>query len=323
MLRHIGIVTVAVLVVAILLLWIVAFTVGSTEKVLVKTFGETTRVLEGHNPQQAGLSFKWPYPVQEVVRYDARTFFFEDALTQFQTYDKKLMLATMFCAWRIEDPVKFHRAVVTVSAAEQRLRDLLRDTKEKVLPKYSMSDYANTEADRMKLAEIEQEVYKQIQAQARENYGVEVAMVGIKSLGLPESVTTDVIEAMKNERQKEISTYKASGEAQATAIRERAKGAAEQIREFAKTKAAKIESEGVKATIQYYQQYSQNESLAAFLRTLESTRKALQGQTVIVLDPQAMSSLGYFTTGPPASVAGTPPASSDQKVETPQKNAEK
>lgn len=322
MLRHIGIVTVAALVVVVLLLWIVAFTVGSTEKVLVKTFGETTRVMEGHKPEQAGLSFKWPYPVQEVVRYDARTFFFEDAQTQFQTFDKKLMLATMFCAWRIEDAVKFHQAVVTVGAAERRLRDLLRDTKEKVLPKYSMSDYVNTETDRMKLAEIEQEVHDQIAAQARDSYGVGVVTVGIKSLGLPESVTQDVIVAMKSERQKEISTYKASGEAQATAIRERAKAASQIITEFAKTKAAKIESEGIKATIQYYEQYSQNEPLSAFLRTLESTRKALKDQSVIVLDPASMTSLGWFGHGPPASVAGTPPAPADQKLETPQKKAD-
>ena len=75
--RRVGMILVAILVVVILLVSTVAFTVPSTEIVLVKTFGKTTSVYDGNVGEQAGLKFKWPYPIQRVVRYDARTFVFE------------------------------------------------------------------------------------------------------------------------------------------------------------------------------------------------------------------------------------------------------
>jgi membrane protease subunit HflC len=301
MVRHVGMIVVAVLVVAVLLVSTVAFTVPSTEKVLIKTFGQTTHVFDGGREQDAGLKFKWPYPVQRVVRYDARTFILEGTQAEFQTRDKKLMQGMMYCAWRIADPVKFNRSVETVKAGERRLMDLLHDAWAKVRSNYNMRDYVNTQEKNMKLGDIERDVHNLIRAQASREYGVEIVMVGIKSLGLPESVTKDVIEAMKKERQKEIKFYESSGEAQATAIRERAKAASQKILAFARTKAANIKAEGESAAAKYYVEFSKNEELSIFLRWLDSLKKTLNERTVMVLDPKIFPPLGWFTT-PPSSL---------------------
>jgi membrane protease subunit HflC len=306
MARHVGMIAVAVLVVAVLLVSTVAFTVPSTEKVLIKTFGQTTHVFDGSKKEDAGLKFKWPYPVQKVVRYDVRTFILEGAQAEFQTSDKKLMQGMMYCAWRIADPVKFNRSVETVEAGERRLRDLLHDAWAKVRSNYNMRDYVNTEEKSMKLGDIERDVHNLIKTQANKEYGVEIAMVGIKSLGLPESVTKDVIEAMKKERQKEIQFYESSGKAQAMAIRERARAASQKILAFARTKASNIQAEGESAAAKYYVEFAKNEELSMFLRWLDSLKKTLNERTVMVLDPKILPPLGWFTDGPPSSLQEVP-----------------
>ena len=68
MVKHIGIISVAVLVVVVLLLSTVAFTVDSTDIVLVKTFGRVTRVYNGGEPGRAGLKFKLPFLFESIVR---------------------------------------------------------------------------------------------------------------------------------------------------------------------------------------------------------------------------------------------------------------
>ena len=69
-------------VVLLLLAWMFLFKVDFTEHVIVRTFGKTTSVLDGAD--DAGLHMRWPF-VQEIVRYDARTFDFAPALSAAHT----------------------------------------------------------------------------------------------------------------------------------------------------------------------------------------------------------------------------------------------
>lgn len=318
MLKHMGTIVIAALVVAALLVAIVAFTVPSTEMVLVKTFGDITAAFDGRQDAQAGLKFKIPL-VQEAVHYDARTSVFDDAMSQFQTADKKLMLASMYCAWRVGDPRKMdEKGLRTTVLAEQRLREILRDAKEKTLVQYNMSDFVNTVEKDMKLTQIEDRVYQRLSAQADE-YGVKIVAVGIKYLGLPESVTKDVIEAMMKERQQEIQTYRASGEATAKAIRERAQSSSKQILAFAEKKATVIRAEGESAAAKYYDQFRQNESLSIFLRQMEALKQILKDKAVLVLDPGVLPSLGWLREGPPADAAGKTASASAQAPATEKK----
>ena len=306
MMKHTGMIVVAALVVVVLLLGTVAFTVPSTEKVLVKTFGKTTRVLYGDRDADAGLHLKWPYPIQTVIRYDARTFAFEDPHMQFETSDKQQMFSAMYCAWRVDDPDKFHRSVETVETAEQRLRSLLNNKKRDVLTKYDMSRYVNTDETSMKLDEMARKIHALMKDQARKDYGVEIAQVGFKSLSLPEKVTADVIEAMKKERQKEVQRYRASGEAMAKAIRKWAERARDQVLAFARNKADRIRAEGEAAATEYYAIFQENETLAVFIRELMSLRKILADKVLLVLDPESLRPLRYFSAPPTAAEAGPP-----------------
>jgi len=305
--RHIRLILLAVIVVALLLLSTVAFTVNQYEDiVLVKTFGKTAAVYDGRRGDQAGLKFKMIYPIQEEVRYDSRTFILEDAHEQVQTIDKHNLLLTMFCLWRIDDPVRFQSTIRTVEEARERLRTALRSAKSDVVGRRSLDDFVNTDPASMKLEQIERDILAAVSGQARRDYGVEVRMVGIKSIGLPEVVSKSIIDSMKEERQKDVLYYEGQGKSRAEDIVARADSASKQILVFAQRKAADIRTQGTLAAAAYYKDFAKNRQLSAFLRSLDSLKKELEKHTTIVLDATVLPTVDLFRKGPSA-VPTAPP----------------
>jgi len=294
------------LVVAVLLTWMVTFKVEFTEHVLVQTFGKTTRVLSGD--ADAGLHMKWPFPIERVVRYDARTFLFEDTMNELTTNDKQNITLTTFCAWRIADPAVFQAAIETVKAGQSGIRTKLQAAKSAVIGKRNMEDLVNTDPQRMQIAAIEQAMLDEVRVEALRDYGADVVSIGIRSLSLPESVSDKVIENMKAERQREANRYRAAGQAQALAIRERAREASEQILAFADRKAREIRAEGDRAAAESYKEFEADWRLAAFLRSLESLKTELQGRAVFLLDGSAVPAAGFFRDGPSLPKVPVPPA---------------
>ncbi|MCD6304625.1 MAG: protease modulator HflC, partial [Planctomycetes bacterium] len=289
--------TAVLVAIAVLLLvaWMVLFKVEFTEFALVRTFGQTTRVLNGR--RDAGLHVKWPF-IQQVVRYDARMHVFEDTMNELPTSDKQNVTLTTYCAWRIADPNKFQTTIGTVQAAENGLRTKVRSAKSAVIGRRKMAELVNTDPNEMHIEPIEQEMLDIVRPEARKDYGIDVVTIGIKSLGLPESVSNRVIEAMKEERQKEVKRYESAGKAEALAITERAREAREQILAFANRKAGEIRAQGDRAAAEWYKQFQQNWQLAAFLRSLESLKKELTGRAIFLLDGSAIPAVKYFRSGP-------------------------
>ena len=83
------------------------FTVDRTEFVYLTQFGRHVATFDGANDAEAGLHFKWPWPVQSVVRYDNRLQFFDLQETQLLTkdvergtVDKPILIGAYVC-WRV------------------------------------------------------------------------------------------------------------------------------------------------------------------------------------------------------------------------------
>ncbi len=300
--KHIGILALAVLVVGSLALNTIAFQVDENKDiVLIETFGKVTEEIVGRDAP--GLNFKWPYPIQKVVRYDGRTSVFEDTGDQASTKDEQNLIVTMYCAWRIGNPREFHRSVNTddfeekVAKVQDRIRNLLRSAKKDVMGLHTMVDFINTDPQLMKLDQIEGEILASVRDKAMADYGVEIVRVGIKSLALPESVTEQVINAMKAGRQRDITSYQQEGEAVATAIEQRARSDRDQIMDFAERKANEIRSEGDQAAARYYTEFKDAE-FANFLRVIESLKVELAHKTVFLLDGTGLPHIRWFKDGP-------------------------
>ncbi len=305
---YVGIIILGVFVLAALLAYMVTYTVSSTEMALVTTFGKVDpdRVHDGRDPSEAGLKFKWPRPAETLYRYDARIQQFENAFNEISTKDGAQVIVTMFCQWRVADPVVFHASVKSIKVAEAQLRERLDSAQNNFIGQMNMEELINTDPKRMKLQAIETQIVESLNADMADIYGIDVVTVGFRTLGLPESTTETVIQAMKNERMAEIRKYRARGQSLADAISSRARSASDTIMAFARLKADNIRTEGYRQSAQRYQQYAANPEFAMFLRSLESLKKELSNQTVILLDGSKIPAVNFFKDGP--SVNSTLPA---------------
>ncbi len=296
MTKRIGIIVIALVIAGGLLLCTVAYTVDYTEISLVKTFGRLSQPVYGRT--DAGLKFKFPWPIQSLTRYPATGLSLESTMTETQTMDGQNIIVTTYCVWRIDDPAKFHGAIEKVALAEEELRKKLSSYTAAIVGRHDLGHFVNTDRKKMRLPEIEREILELIRRQARDDYGVEVVSVGIKNLGLPESTTAEVIGKMKAERNNTAGTLRAEGRAEADAIRERALAAKTKIETFARSRADSLESEGYRAAKELYPQFKKNERFSMFLRSLKSLERELSGRTVMLLDGSLVPAVKYFRTGP-------------------------
>ncbi len=295
--KRIAIIVVASVIVIVLLLCTVAYRVEYTKAAVVADYvtGETKAIM---GLTDAGLKFKWPWPIQKVTIYPATMFTLEDAISEVQTSDHQKILVSAYCVWRIDNLMKFNESKATVESAEEALRSLLTSSKRAVGGRHVLGEFINTDPNAMIIPQIEREVLAPVKAHAHKTWGVDVVSVGIKTLGLPEGVTDDVIDAMKKEREKEAGIIRSEGENTADAIRARGKEAADKIIAFAKRKANSIESEGARAAAELYPRFSRNERFSMYLRNLRSLEAELSGRTVYVLYGPEIPAVRYFREGP-------------------------
>lgn len=309
--KHIAIILLGVLIVGGLLTYTFAYQVDELKDiVIIETFGKVTRTLVGREEGSAGLHVKWPSPFEKVIRYDARGFVFEGTHTNLNTSDKQLVIVTAYCHWRISDAKRFHTAFrddnpdKKVERVQAKLKEMLSKSVGETIAQYDLSVFINTDPTKMKLEKVEKSILEGTEgkegfaAPAMRDYGVEIVRLGITRLDLPEEVTKEVINAMKEERQRDVKRYESGGKAEAEAIVARAQAARDQIMAFANRKAKNIKTEGDKAAAEYYKQFRTNPQFAIFLRSLESLKKELAEKSTIILDGSRVPAVRWILDGP-------------------------
>ncbi|MHC4089931.1 MAG: SPFH domain-containing protein [Planctomycetota bacterium] len=257
----------------VLLLYMCTFQVRSTEVGVRKTFGNADRNVIG----EAGLYFKWPWPVQSVVKYDKRLRILTDRTEETRTADSKNIILTTFAVWTIADPYKFHVTYPDEEAGRKALRTKIRSHKMAVTGKYDFSEFVSTDPGERKLPQIEGELMALISDEAKDEFGVDIKMFGIKQLGLPEEVTKSVFESMKTTEETKAENYKAEGEAKAAEIVASATAARQRILAVTKRKV-------------------EHQDLRIFLDKLAALEEVLKTRTTLILDP-ATQPIDLFDEG--------------------------
>ena len=260
-----------------------AFQVRQTEVAVVTTFG---RYSESSTKTDPGLYFRLPWPIQNVYKFDNRIQNFERKFEQTTTRDARNLLVTIYIGWRIADPQIFlQRFDGDVNKAKQNLENLVRDAKNGVIGQHPFSDLISTNPEQLKFEAIQNEMLTSIQGKAKENYGIEVKMVGIKQLGLPEAITGKVFERMREERQRLVKRYQGEGEARAIEIRAEADRQRREILAEAEAKATVMMGQAQAEANKYYEEFEKAPELAVFLLQLKALREATADKTTLILDP--------------------------------------
>jgi membrane protease subunit HflC len=288
----------------IFFLLLFTFQVRQTEVVVVTTFAKPS----AQPITEPGLYFKWPLPIQRVVRFDKRIYNFEDEFEQMLTADGNNLLASVYVGWTIAKPREFFSSFPTGKAesAEPQLKSLVRGTKQAVIGRHAFSDFVSSDPKQVKFAAVEQEILNGIQAAALAKYGVSVHFVGIKRLGIPENVTTKVFDRMTAERQKEIDRLRTVGESEKIRIQSAADRDRAEILSKAQAEALAIRGEADREVSKYFEAFQQNPRLALFLIQLQALESTLSKGSTIVADLSTFpfNMLQNITTNLPAETNG-------------------
>ena len=278
--KNIGTILAAIFLGLVLLLYMCAFQVRFTEVAIKVTWGKPAKAAI----DDPGLGFKWPAPVQTVVKYDKRIRTLEDRVEETSTKDRKNILLTTYTLWRIADAATFHTNFPNgVEDAESKLLTTIGTHKLAVIGNRDLREFISTDPEDRKIAEMEQVLRSAIAKDTRA-YGVEIVGFGFKKLGLSPSVTTSIFEQMRSNEEKEAAKYIAQGEADASRIIAKATAAEQRILAAARQKVAGIEANAQSVVSGYYAEFKEHPELQIFLDKLRTVANALQTRTTLILD---------------------------------------
>ncbi|MBQ7403599.1 MAG: hypothetical protein IJW05_09180 [Lentisphaeria bacterium] len=267
---------------AIFLIAIFSYQVSTTEQAVVLTLGKIDE-----NVRQPGLHFRWPFPIQKVMKYDTRLRCYDGNIGKLEetpTSDGKNITISIYTVFRIKDLIKFQSAGGSIVAAEEQLGILMRTAKGAVVGKYRFDQLVNSDPKKIMIPAMEADMLKMIAPNAAEQYGLEVISVNIRTIGVPDNPAKAIAERMISERKARAAEYKSEGEKVSKKIMTDADAARMRILTEAEAQAKKLRAEGDAAAAAHYAVFRENPQLALFLRKLDSMKRLMGERTTLILD---------------------------------------
>jgi len=244
----------------------------------------------------AGLHYKTPF-IQEVTYFEKRILIWDGDPNQIPTNDKTFVYIDVTARWRISDALQFLQAVNNETRAMTILDDIIDGTVRDLVNKNNLvdiirssdwqipegaepGDYEAMQAGRDKIAGI---IFDEA-SKLTPKYGIELIDVMFKRVNYIESVRRKVYDRMISERKRIASEKRAVGEGEKADILGRVEKELKEItskatREAEETKGkADAEAAGI-----YAKAYSSDPEFYAFLRTMESYKKAIGTNSKLIL----------------------------------------
>ena len=282
----------AVLFVVVIGLFSASYTVRFTETAVKTTFGSAS---EKSIVSEPGFHLKWPYPIQNVTKYDKRIRIVQTRSETVQTADDFQIIVESYLTYRVEDPLKFFRSFSNAGdrafdhfkkAEDDVLRDLLRSALGET-SKYKMSQLFTTQEGASVIPHLETEVFDLLMdgghgGKPLQDYGILVTSVGIHRIVLPEETTAAVINRMGANRDRLAERYESEGRSQARAIEAEAKSNADRIRAFAQRRADEILAKGEQEAAPYLAQQNINPELAVFIQNIKLMRESMAKKFTLI-----------------------------------------
>ncbi|RIW29717.1 protease modulator HflC [Bacillus salacetis] len=278
-------------VIAVLLLVLLnVFIVKEGEYRVVRQFGEVVRIEE-----EPGLNYKIPF-IQTVSTLPKYQMTYDVSEAEINTKDKKRMLIDNYAVWRIEDPIKMISNARNVINAETRMEEFIYSVVRAELGKLNYAEVINDEKSAR--GSLNDRVTERVnELLDKGNYGIAVTDIRMKRTDLPEANENSVYTRMISEREKTAQEYLSKGDAQKQRIMADTDREVTELLAKAKADANVIRAEGESAAAKVYNEsFSKDPEFYQLFRTLESYKKTVDGETVLVLpsdSPYAKLLQGY------------------------------
>jgi membrane protease subunit HflC len=284
------------------------FTLDRTEYVYVTEFGNLVAIHDGK--EDAGLHFRWPWPIQAVQRLDRRLQIFDLPETEFltrddkgETIDKTLTIDAYVC-WRIADTDgvrQFIRTVGTPDRAKEILRSRIISRIGAVVSQKKMDDLISVPAHPEEAHERMDRVRGQLldkpdsggslvdaaslREQARKDYGIDIVDVRIRRTNHPPQVRDAIFARIRSERSKKVADYQGEGALLAAKIKSEAERDARNIVTEARARDQELRGQAdAQADRLRNMAHSKDVEFYAFLKKLEEYQRILgDNKTVLLL----------------------------------------
>ena len=286
----------AVVILGSFLLVMMTYTVPFTGAAVVTTFGKAD---EGAVVTEAGLRMKWPAPIQSETVYDTRVRLLRTVGETQQTADQRQLIVRAFLTWRVADPLEFNKGFRAGAGsdardhyreAERSLESLFRSAMSEV-SRFRLDELFVPAPGRSRLPDLERAVLERLNAPSETgrggvaDLGIEVTLVGINGVELPESATREVFEQMSATREKLAADAESQGEALAQSIRSEADAARQKILAFANTRASEIINRGELEAAEWIRLQAVAPELAIFLKHVELLQRGFGTKVTWIVDP--------------------------------------
>lgn len=267
------------------------FVVKEGEYKVIRQFGEVVRI-----DSSPGLSYKIPF-IQSVTTLPKYQMTYDVSQAEINTRDKKRILIDNYAIWRIEDPKKMIANARTLEAAESRMEEFIYSVTRTELGQLNYDEIINDE--KSSRGSLNDRITEQVnELLVRDNYGISVTDVRMKRTDLPEENELSVFTRMISERHSTAQDYLSQGDARKNRIEAETDKEVNEMLAKAKADAEEIRSEGeAEAAKVYNNAFSKDPEFYSLYRTLESYKKTIGDDTVIILpsdSPYARILTGYI-----------------------------
>ncbi len=266
-----------VVLLAVLIAYLSAFTVGMTQQAIVLQFGDPRAVVT-----EPGLHWKLPI-VQNVVYIDKRILSLNVPPEEIIAKDRKRLVVDAFARYRIVDSLRFYQSVGDPRNSSNRLQPNFVSSLRNVLGDHTLEELVRD--NRAGLMKRIQTAFNG----AAQQFGIEVVDVRIRRADLPEQNSQAIFQRMQTEREREAAEIRAQGNEEAQRIRSRADREVTVIVAEAERDAqiARGEGDATRNSI-YAEAYSADPEFFAFYRSMEAYREGLKGEnTTMVVTPDS------------------------------------
>lgn len=270
------------------------YVVDVTHQAVVVSFGRPVRVVNAAGrPPDPGLKLKAPF-IENVVFFDKRNQSLETEEEEIIAGDQERLVVDAFMRYRINDPLRFYRALRDENTGADQLERLMNSSLREVLGSVSSNDIISTRRSQVMqrtLADVDRRA-------AASRLGIDVIDVRIKRADLPPQNQEAVYRRMQTARQQEAATIRARGEQQRREIVARANRDVSVALAEARAYAGQVRGEGDARRTQILgESYGRDAQFAAFWRSMQAYENALgQGDTTMVISPDS-AFFRYFDRG--------------------------
>ncbi|ONK24434.1 protease modulator HflC [Siminovitchia sp. FSL H7-0308] len=266
------------------------FIVREGEYKVVRQFGEVVRI-----KTEPGLSMKVPF-IQSVSTLPKYQMTYDVSSAEINTKDKKRMIIDNYALWKIVSPKKMITNARTVENAESRMEEFIYSVIRTELGQLNYDEIINDE--KSSRGSLNDRVTEKVnELLANDEYGVVVTDVRMKRTDLPNENENSVYTRMISERESTAQEYLSKGDAEKNRITAETDRKVREMLSKAQADAEVIRSEGEgEAAKMYNEAFSKDREFYQLYRTLESYKKTIGEDTVIVLpadSPYARLLMGY------------------------------